>query len=148
MSKQKFLNASAMAALCALAVFSLQTKAQEQARPANPAGQDGMVVVRDAQTGKMRPPTPDELKALRPRSAASAAFGAGKAPQGQPLAPRRDGARGVRLGEKNMVYEVVTRGADGKLTGECVHGEAAADAALHAGHAANDQHEEHAHETR
>lgn len=148
MSKQTFLNTSAMAALCALAVFSLQAKAQDQDRPANPPSQEGMVVVRDAQTGKMRAPTPDELKALRPRNPAPAAFGAGKAQGPQALAPRRDGARGVRLGQKTMVYEVVTRGADGKLNGECVHGEAAADAVLTSDHAANAQHKEHAHEAR
>jgi hypothetical protein len=28
----------------------------------------------------------------------------------------------VRLGENSMVYDVVTRGPDGKLTSECVHG--------------------------
>jgi hypothetical protein len=43
---------------------------------------------------------------------------------------RRDGARGVRLGEQHMVYDVVTRGADGELTAHCVQGEAAARDAL------------------
>lgn len=155
MSKQKFLNASAMAAVCALAAFSLQAKAQVQAQAHIQAqAQDGMVVVRDAQTGKMRAPTPDELKALRARSPGPAAFGAGRPQQPQALAPRRDGARGVRLGQKTMVYEVVTRGADGTLSTECVHGEAAAAGALNApgaspaGHAANAQHKEHAHEAR
>jgi hypothetical protein len=163
MSKQKLLNASAMAALCALAAFSLQAKAQ----PANPQdqqgqqGQQGMVVVRDAQTGKMRAPTPDELRALR-APAPSAALSAGTS-RPQSLAVRRDGTRGVRLGDRTMVYEVVTRGADGKLSGECVHGDAA-EAALHdAGRSAADPtravpaahahadtptREEHAHELR
>lgn len=145
MSKQKMLNASAMAALCALAAFSLHAKAQEQTQAQ--ASQDGMVVVRDAQTGKMRAPTADELKALRARTPAAASLNAGKAAP-RALATRRDGARGVRLGDKTMVYEVVTRGADGKLSSECVQGEAAADAALQSGHAANVQHKEHAHEAR
>jgi len=136
MSKQKFLNASAMAALCALAAFSLQAKAQSQ---------EGMVVVRDAQTGKMRAPTPDELKALR-APAPAAALSAGKS-RPQPLAARRDGTRGVRLGDKTMVYDVVTRGPDGKLSSECVHGDAAAEAALNGANAAN-AHKEHAHEAR
>jgi hypothetical protein len=139
MSKQKFLNASAMAALCALAAFSLHAKAQGQ------ASEQGMVVVRDAQTGKMRAPTPDELKALRAQSPAAMAPGA--APQQAPraLAPRRDGTRGMRLGDKHMVYEVVTRDADGKLNGECIQGDAAAAATLDA---AGVQHKEHAHEDR
>ncbi|RYE90257.1 MAG: hypothetical protein EOO78_31865, partial [Oxalobacteraceae bacterium] len=133
MSKQSILNASAMATLCALAAFSLQAKAQQQAHPASPQSSQneaGMVVVRDAQTGKMRAPTPDELKALRARDPAPAALTAGAPPQHQALAPRRDGTRGVRLSDRTMVYDVVTRGADGKLSSECVHGAAAAEAAL------------------
>jgi len=146
MSKQKMLTASAMTALCALAMFSLQAKAQTRQEQA----QQGMVAVRDAQTGKMRAPTPDELKALR-APAPSAAAPAGGRPRPQALAPRRDGAHGVRLGEKSMVYEVVTRGADGKLSSECVHGDAGADAALagaHAHRSAPTPHKEHAHEAR
>jgi hypothetical protein len=141
MSKQNILHASAMAALCALAAISLQAKAQDQ------AGQDGMVVVRDAQSGKMRAPTPDELKALRGAAPPAAALGVNKA-QPQALSAR-SGARGVRLGEKTMVYEVVTRGADGKLTGECVHGDASQ--ALDPGHApdpAHAAHKESVHESR
>jgi hypothetical protein len=134
MSKQTILHASAMAALCALAAFSLQAKAQ--------AHEDGMVAVRDAQTGKMRAPTPDELKALRGAAPPPAALRAGK-PQPQTLSGR-SGARGVRLGEKTMVYEVVTRGADGKLSSECVHG----DGAAHALDSAHAEHKEPVHESR
>ncbi|TQK10809.1 hypothetical protein [Herbaspirillum sp. SJZ107] len=147
MSKQRILNASALATLCALAAFSLQAKAEQQAQPASAHSQEGMVVVRDAQTGKMRAPTPDELKALRARNPAPAALAAGTPPPHQALAPRRDGTRGVRLGDRTMVYDVVTRGADGKLSSECVHGAAAAEAALGAA-PATDAHEEHVHETR
>jgi hypothetical protein len=159
MSMQKTLTASAMAALCVLAASSPpsragtpdQAQAQAQARnedhPDQP-GQDGMVVVRDAKTGKMRAPTADELKALRPRT--PSALGTAAKPQTQAQAlTRRNGARGVRLGEKTMVYEVVTRGADGKLTSECLHD---GDAAEHAVHAASSpskvQAKEHAHESR
>jgi hypothetical protein len=154
MSKQTFITAGTMAALCALAAFSLQARAQTET-PSQPqsqaqAGQDGMVVVRDAKTGKMRAPTADELKALRPRTPSALGAGAAAKPQSQPQAlAGHNGARGVRLGEKTMVYEVVTRGADGKLTGECLHD---GDAAEHAVHAANGsskvQPKEHAHESR
>jgi len=142
MPKQKMLTASAMAALCAMAAFSLQAKAQD-------AGQ-GMVAVRDAQTGKMRAPTADELKALRARTPSNAALSAGK-PQPQTLSAR-SGAHGVRLGERTMVYDVVTRGPDGKLSSECLHGEAAAADAVNHAHAhgvpANVQPKEQAHEAR
>jgi hypothetical protein len=127
MSKQKMLTSGTLAALCLMAVCSLHAKAA----PAQdgPAGSDGMVVVRDPQTGKMRAPTPAELQALRAKTAqAGAALAA--APRAATLAPRSDGSRGVRLGDKTMVYEVVTRGADGKLSSQCVEGADAAQKAL------------------
>lgn len=136
MSKQKMLTASAMGALCALAAFSMQAKA---------AGQEGMVVVRDAVTGQVRAPTPDELRALRAKAPPAAALGA-VAPQGQAVLGARNGARGVRLGEKSMVYEVATRAADGTLSSQCVQGEAAAADAL--GRPANTEHKEHSHDVR
>ncbi|MFL6660416.1 MAG: post-PEP-CTERM-1 domain-containing protein [Massilia sp.] len=88
--------------------------------------EDGMTVVRDAQTGKLRPPTAAEVRALRSKKV-------------QPLltnvAPvkstvRPDGTRRIDLGERALVYAVISRSADGKLTGHCVSGEAAATKAL------------------
>jgi hypothetical protein len=137
MSKQKMLTLTMLAALCVLASLSMHAKAQE-------AG-EGMVVVRDPQTGKMRAPTPEELRELRAKAPPSAAAMAGAAQQNKALS-RRDGARGVRLGEKTMVYEVVTRGEDGKLSRHCVQGGAAADATVQ--HPANAFHEEDRHEAR
>jgi hypothetical protein len=136
MSRQKLLTIGTLAALFLLAVFSMHARA---------AGQEGMVVVRDPQTGKLRAPTSDELKALRAQ-APSATLAAPR--QSTPVS-RGDGSRGVRLGEGNMVYEVVTRGADGKLTRECVEGGTAAHALDHAGDAAkHDNHGEDGHESR
>lgn len=119
MSKQNLFTAAVVAALCLMAVMSMQARA---------AGQDGMVVVRDPQTGKMRAPTPAELQALR----ANAPAGAGLAATPRASAPvtRSDGARGVRLGDQTMVYDVVTRGPDGKLSSQCVEGANAAERAL------------------
>jgi hypothetical protein len=137
MSRQKLLTIGTLAALLLLAVFSMHARA---------AGQEGMVVVRDPQTGKMRAPTADELKALRAQTPSAALA----APRQPAAVSRGDGSRGVRLGEKNMVYEVVTRGADGKLTRECVEGDASAAHALdHADDAAkHSNHGEDAHESR
>jgi hypothetical protein len=137
MSKQKMLTLTMLAALCVLASLSMHAKAQEAS--------EGMVVVRDPQTGKMRAPTPEELRELRAKAPPSAAAMAGAAQQNKALS-RRDGARGVRLGEKTMVYEVVTRGEDGKLSRHCVQGGAAADATVQ--HPANAEHEEDRHEAR
>jgi hypothetical protein len=136
MSKQKMMTLSVLAALCVLASMTMHAKA---------AGQEGMVVVRDPQTGKMRAPTPEELRALRAKAPPPSAAVTGAAPQPR-LLPRRDGARGVRLGEKSLVYDVVTRGEDGKLSSQCVQGEAAAREAMD--HPANAGHKEHSHEAR
>jgi hypothetical protein len=140
MSKQKMMTLSMLAALCVLASLSMHAKAQERKE-----GQEGMVVVRDPQTGKMRAPTPEELRQLRAKAPRAAAAVAGAPQEGKQLS-RRDGARGVRLGEKSLVYDVVTRGADGKLSEQCVQGEAAAQDAMQ--HPANAEHKEHRHEAR
>jgi hypothetical protein len=139
MSRQKMLTLSALAALCVLASVTMHAKAQQvQDR------QEGMVVVRDPQTGKMRAPTPEELRALRAKTPAGASLTA--PPREQKALSRRDGARGVRLGEKTLVYDVVTRGEDGKLHSQCVQGDDDASAALQ--HPANAEHKEHRHEAR
>ena len=129
MSKEKLLTIGTLAALCLMALFSLHARA---------AGQEGMVVVRDPLTGKMRAPTPDELRDLRAKAPPSASL----APRMPTTVSRRDGSRGVRLGDNSMVYDVVTRGPDGKLARECVQGEAGVSRAL------DHNHGEDAHESR
>jgi hypothetical protein len=131
---------SMLAAMIVLASVAMHAKAQSKAAA---SGQEGMVVVRDPQTGKMRAPTPEELRALRAKAPPSAALST--APRELESLTRRDGAHGVRLGEKSLVYEVVTRGEDGKLSSQCVQGE---DAASHALHSDNAEHKEHRHEAR
>jgi hypothetical protein len=148
MSKQKMMTLSALAALCVLASVTMHARAAGQEdRGGQKAKQDqeGMVVVRDAQTGKMRAPTPEELRALRAKAPPSSAALTGTAQAPRQLS-RRDGAHGVRLGEQSLVYDVVTRGEDGKLSSQCVQGEAAAREAMD--HPANAEHKEHNHEAR
>lgn len=115
MSNEKLLAALPLAAICAAALMHIQ--------PARAAGQDGMVVVRDAQTGQLRAPTADEMKALT-----QAPTGAIKAqpPLSSLVVTNPDGSRRLRLGERGQVFSVVTRGADGKLAEHCVQGEQAA----------------------
>lgn len=119
MSNEKLLTALTMAAICAIGL--MQTQA------ARAAGQDGIVVVRDAQTGQLRAPTADEMKALtqvRP--------GALKAqpPLSSLVTKNPDGSRRLRLGERGQVFTVVTRGPDGTLAEQCVQGDQAAAQAL------------------
>lgn len=84
-------------------------------------GQQAMAVVRDPQSGQLRPATAAEVRAMQAASAKEQRI----APQQQPAQPptvRPDGMRSAVLGERGMVYSVVKRGPDGKLTRQCVHG--------------------------
>lgn len=126
--------------LLPLAALALPAAAG-QATPAASAEQ-GMVVVRDADTGQLRAPTPLEARALQPRRSTAAAAAA---PPKMVVGP--GGRRSVRLGERHMVYSVVTRDSDGKLAGQCVHGTHAVDGAL-AKPAPATKPEEHRHESR
>lgn len=88
--------------------------------------QQGMTVVRDAETGQLRAPTAKELRELRATS---------NQPQVAPAKPqsvvRPDGTRKLELGERGMVYSMVERGPDGKLKRKCVNGGEAAEEVLH-----------------
>jgi len=130
--------------LLPLAVLCLPAAAQQatQETPPEAAPGQGMVVVRDAQTGQLRTPTPAEIRALQPRSS-----GAARTPAQPKMVTGPGGRRSVQLGERHMVYSVVTRGADGKLNDQCVHGVHAAENAIdHPVPAAKP--EEHRHESR
>jgi hypothetical protein len=106
------------------------------------AQQEGMVVVRDPQTGKFRPPTAAELQALLAQQPAKSLAQA----QPSPVTIRKNGTLQQHLGDRGMVYSVVSRAADGKLDMQCVEGEAAAAAAL--ARPAAPTSKEHVHETR
>ena len=91
------------------------------ALPQSPAAQS-LTVVRDAETGLLRAPTPLELRALRRQPATTPSRPA-------PLAEvvGAHGERSVELGERGLVYSVIQRGADGaSTTQQCVDGAHAA----------------------
>lgn len=104
------------------------------------AAQEGMIVVRDAQTGQLRAATAAEIKALHEQTKALHPV-----KPAQDMAVRRDdGTLRKRLGESGMVFEVMTRDADGKLVTQCVSGERAAeDAVRHVSPAAHRNEEPH-----
>jgi hypothetical protein len=123
----------ALAALLAAGAASVPAAAAEQA--------ETMVVVRDAHTGRLRNATPAEVKALR----------AQEVPRGitRPAPPgavtvRENGTKTKHLGERGLVYSVVTRDAGGKLLVREVNGEDAANAALKAPAPATRQEHNHA----
>lgn len=118
--------------MCLLPLAALAFPAcAQQAEARQAQTRQGMVVVRDAETGELRAPTADEARALHPRTNASAAGAAAPAPK---MVTGPGGRRSVQLGERHMVYSVVTRGADGKLEEHCVHGAHAADHAVKGAH--------------
>jgi hypothetical protein len=108
-----------LAMLLAAGALSLPAAAQDP--------QSGMVVVRDAQTGKLRNASPAEVKALRAQESQRALVQPDAAPT---VTIRQDGTLHKHLGDGEMVYSVTTRDADGKLGMQCVNGEEAANAAL------------------
>jgi hypothetical protein len=109
---------------------------------AEPERQQGMVVVRDAQTGQLRNATPAEVKALRAQQSTRGLV----APDAATITIRGNGTIQKHLGERGMVYSVARRDAYGKLGTECVTGEDAARAALE--RPATTTQPEHNHETR
>jgi len=82
--------------------------------------QEGLTVVRDAQTGKLRAPTPAEQRALRPIPRHQTTTNPVQKPKS---VVRPDGTRAIDLGERGLVYSVVRRNPDGSLSGHCVKGE-------------------------
>lgn len=144
-----FLPVAALAALASPTAAAQE--AQRESAPSPSPSQQGMVVVRDAETGQLRAPTSAEARALHPRTNASAAREAAPAPR---IIIGPGGGRSVQLGERQMVYSVVTRDAEGKLAEQCVHGEHAAERAVHGApqpghtHPASTKPEEHPHDKR
>ena len=129
-----FLILLPLAALCTAAGATPQTLPKPlpdplaQSQPASVPTQgdaQGLSVVRDPETGRLRAPTPAEMRALQ---------GAGAArlqPPAQPaMVTGADGRRHVRLGERALVYSLIQRGADGQLDQHCVNGIDAAERAL------------------
>lgn len=125
---------------------SAPSAAQSGQQPAEaPPRAEGMVVVRDPETGQLRAPTQAEMQAIT-SSAGSAGSARATPPQHQ-LITGADGSRHVKLGESGLVYSVVTRDGKGRLERHCVHGADAADRALQHSHS-SDSKETQDHESR
>lgn len=100
------------------------TQTTPQTTPQTGATQ-GLTVVRDAETGRLRAPTPTEMRALQRTGPAALA-----APAQPAMVTGPDGRRHVELGERGLVYSVIKRGPDGKLDQQCVQGADGAGRAL------------------
>jgi hypothetical protein len=87
-----------------------------------PTGQSGRRIFVDPATGKPRPPTQEELGALRFEARKAAALKSHAAPQIELRFHRESGAIGAHLGESYMVNSVVQKQEDGRLIQFCVVG--------------------------
>ncbi|MES2743586.1 MAG: choice-of-anchor J domain-containing protein [Pseudomonadota bacterium] len=94
---------------------------------------DGMVVVRDAETGALRPPTAAEYKALQALEQQRTTARERGAAAGAPLVRKPDGTLKAHLGHSGAVYSVATRDADGEMHIDCLPDTQAARDALGAG---------------
>lgn len=126
-------------ALLGIAALPMQALAHGEHADAAPSASvsatSGQVVVRDADTGKLRAPTAEEANAL----SASGKSNSRRAATVEPTTLSRShwsGARGARLTDEFMSYSVVVRQADGTLATLCFETREAADAALKAAPAA------------
>ncbi len=124
--------------------------------PAQAAGeQQGLRIVRDPDTGKLRAPSAEEVRKMEEKAAKKAGVVTNEA---EPVSYKlKNGGVGARLPESTMSYSVLTRKADGTTAMQCVTGEHAAHAHTHAHvHAAASNasttvvtnHKEQGHETR
>lgn len=120
MSRFKPMLFPAATVLAAMTCLPAAAQTATSAAPGAGTSGQGVVVVRDAETGQVRAPTAAEMRALQPSPSASAKSSAAMAPPVMVTGP--GGRRSVRLDERQMVYSVVTRGPDGKPEERCVAG--------------------------
>jgi hypothetical protein len=88
------------------------------------AAQQGVIAVRDAETGELRAPTAAEAKALQAlEQQRQQGQGKSAAPQ---ISRKADGTRKGHLGNQGAVYSVLTRNPDGSSQVDCITGPDAA----------------------
>jgi len=126
------------------------------ALPASAQALSAQRIVIDKDTGRARMAEHEELaaaraqaQAARARSATAAGNEVKGALQSHPAATlltarplnAQLGAKGLRVDASRMAFTVVQRGADGKVSTQCVTGDSAADKALHGALVQGDQHD-------
>lgn len=99
------------------------------ASPAVAQSEAGMTVTRDAETGQLRAPTADEMKALQATDKASGRNAGRVAGAALPVR-HASGMVSVVLGEEQMMYSVARVNANGKVERVCVQGAEASQQAM------------------
>jgi len=111
--------------LAGAAALPAQAGTADAAAPATDS--NAQVVVRDAETGKLRAATAEEARTLTSKS-----DGLRRAPIAPLAKTHASGARGMRLNDAAMSYSVIVRQPDGRLVEQCFDSQEAADAAVKA----------------
>ncbi len=143
MLNQTFSRTALSAALCAAALLPFAASAAESAEatangslPVTEVPQDTLVVVRDAETGKLRAATNEEraaLQSLRASKRVMALSAVAATPQIKRHAV--SGATGVRMTDDMLAHSVMVRRPDGTLEELCFPSKQEADAAVAKGFA-------------
>lgn len=128
---QRFLNAAGSLVLLGLVAVPLQAAAQDKpasAPPGDVQSSDNLTVVRDADTGKLRAPTPEEHQAMKARADQSKDMRIGT----KHMLPKAhaSGARGTRLTDESVSTSVMVRMPDGSIQEQCFDSREAADKAV------------------
>jgi len=98
---------------------------------AAPAETNKIVVVRDADTGKLRAATADELAALNAQGKTAATTSRANPLLSSPMPKlHSSGARGVRMTDEMASYSVAVRRADGTIDMQCLQDKATAEAVV------------------
>jgi len=131
LSRQRMLCAAGIT----LALLGLATSASAQEAPVQST--DSVTVSRDADTGKLRASTPEEVNALKAAGAARAMRVSPKATQQKIHGP--SGARGARLTDEFMNQSVAVRQPDGSIAEQCFDSHDAANNAVAVAHVHTNQ---------
>ncbi len=120
--------------LIAASTLALAAPAWAAEQPAPAPVADGLVVVRDAETGLLRAPTAEEAAALTATSKAGATTRTGaKGAATFQTKLHASGAVGVRLNDDTASYSVVVKRADGTLVAACLESRSEAEQAVQSG---------------
>jgi len=103
--------------------------------PAPAPAAEGLIAVRDAETGQLRAPTAEEAAALATagKSAQSARGGSAKGGTGFLAKRHASGAVGARANDDIASYSVIVRQPDGTTATACVESKSAAEQAVQSG---------------
>jgi len=120
-----FLGATLICTLFCVTVISAQQSAEDGRSAGNDVVTVGGVALHiDSKTGRLRPPTTDEVRQLRATLAQM--FASTRATDG--IVTRPDGTKTLVLDESYSVFSVAQIAGDGRLSTRCVMGAANAEA--------------------